>query len=85
MTTLRLSARVGPGKVDAGVTLIAPHLTTMSATPAKAPFIRVATSNDLDELARMNQKAFISSAPQTFFSGANRVLLPLQTQYCYTD
>ncbi|KAF9067175.1 hypothetical protein BDP27DRAFT_1329422 [Rhodocollybia butyracea] len=43
-----------------------------AATPAKAPFIRVATSNDLNELAHMNQKAFISSAPQTFFSGATR-------------
>ncbi|KAK7063635.1 N-acetyltransferase domain-containing protein [Favolaschia claudopus] len=36
--------------------------------------IRVATVADLDELAAMNQCAFISSPPQTYFSGATSVL-----------
>ncbi|KAJ7669075.1 hypothetical protein B0H17DRAFT_1162252 [Mycena rosella] len=32
--------------------------------------VRLATVNELDELAEMNQRAFISSPPQTYFSGA---------------
>ncbi|KAJ7620100.1 acyl-CoA N-acyltransferase [Roridomyces roridus] len=36
--------------------------------------IRVATVTDLDELAALNQRAFIASPPQTFFSQANTPL-----------
>jgi hypothetical protein len=36
-------------------------------------YVRTATVYDLDELAAMTQRAFISSPPQTFFSGATAV------------
>ncbi|KAJ7191864.1 hypothetical protein GGX14DRAFT_480875 [Mycena pura] len=45
--------------------------------PSDAPpraHIRVATVADLDELAAMNQRAFLSSPPQSYFSGANAPL-----------
>jgi hypothetical protein len=35
--------------------------------------VRTATLEDLDEIAAMKQRAFISSPVQTFFSGAKAV------------
>ncbi|KAF7340803.1 N-acetyltransferase domain-containing protein [Mycena sanguinolenta] len=47
---------------------------TYAMSESVAVHIRVATVADLDELAAMNQRAFISSPPQTYFSGANAPL-----------
>ncbi|KAJ6608898.1 acyl-CoA N-acyltransferase [Mycena sp. CBHHK59/15] len=44
-----------------------------SGAPSGAS-VRVATVADLDELAAMNQRAFISSPPQTYFSAATAPL-----------
>ncbi|KAJ7278293.1 hypothetical protein C8J57DRAFT_1306389 [Mycena rebaudengoi] len=46
----------------------------MSESVVPSASVRIATVADLDELATMNQRAFIESPPQTYFSGANAPL-----------
>jgi hypothetical protein len=44
-----------------------------SAQGSGGAYVRTTTVDDLDELGAMTQRAFISSSPQMFFSGATPV------------
>jgi len=46
---------------------------TLSVIMSKRSTVRIATTKDLDELAAMNQRAFLGSIPQNFFAGRDAV------------